>query len=81
MEPFEQPVESDEANVSGEDAVKAGAQDGLVLLAGVLAIGLEIAIEPPDQITSFALGFALLIGEGVKLVDQALGMNLIQSSG
>src|ERR1700752_456040 len=44
MEPFEQPVESDEASVSGEDAVQAGAQRSLALLAGVLAIGLEIAI-------------------------------------
>jgi hypothetical protein len=39
---------------------------------------LEIAIEPPDQCTGSALGQALLIGKGVELVNQALGVNPAQ---
>ena len=47
-------------------------------LVGAPAIGLEIAVEPPDQRADAALGGALLVGEGVELVDQALGMDPAQ---
>src|SRR6516225_3300504 len=45
----------------------------------MLAIGLERAIEPPDRRTDAALGGALLICEGVELVNEALGMNPAQA--
>jgi hypothetical protein len=47
----------------------------------MLAIGFKIAIEPPDQSADMVLGDALLIREGIELVDKTLGMRLIQSSG
>jgi len=55
-----------------------GPQGGPARLGRMLAIGFEIAIEPPDQCTGSALGQALLIGKGVELVNQALGMNPAQ---
>src|ERR1700694_4878550 len=42
-------------------------------------IGFEIAIEPPDQPPDAVLSSALLIGEGVELVNQALGMDPAQA--
>jgi hypothetical protein len=44
-------------------------------------IGLEIAIEAPDQAADVALGFAVLVGEGVELVNEAFSVTLIRSSG
>src|SRR5712691_3800631 len=79
MEPGEQTVEGDEAGLTHEDAVEPRPQGGLALPGRMLAIGLEIAIEPPDQCAGSALGHALLIGEGVELVNQALGMDPAQA--
>jgi hypothetical protein len=75
MEPSEQSVEADEARLAREDAIKACPQSGLALAGGMLAIGLEIAIEPPDQCPYAMLGDALLIREGVELVNEALSMD------
>jgi hypothetical protein len=41
----------------------------------MLAIGFEIAIEPPDELADFVPGDALLIREGFELVDEPLGMD------
>jgi hypothetical protein len=41
----------------------------------------QITVELPDQVADGGLGGAALVREGVELVNQALGMNLIQSSG
>jgi hypothetical protein len=40
-----------------------------------VAVGLEIGVEPPDQRAHALLSGVLLVGEGVELVDQALGMD------
>ena len=45
----------------------------------MLAIGFEIAIEPPDQRARSALSLALFIREGVELVNEALGMDPAQA--
>ena len=42
-------------------------------------MGLEIAVEVPDQLTHSGLGGAVLAGEGVELVNQALGMDPAQA--
>jgi hypothetical protein len=43
-----------------------------------LAIGLEIAIERPDQFTNAGLRLVLLIGEGIELMNKTLGMHPAQ---
>src|SRR5882757_568849 len=79
LEPSEQTVEGDETGLACEDAVETSLQSGLALLGRMKAVGLEIAVEPPDQITGAALGVALLVGKGVELVNQALGMDPAQA--
>jgi hypothetical protein len=39
----------------------------------------EITVEVPDQLTQGGLGGAVLVGEGVELVNQALGMDPAQA--
>ena len=73
VEPREQTVEGDEAGLAREDAVEPRPQCGLALFAGSATIGLEIGVELPDQLADGGLGGAVLIGEGVELVNQALG--------
>jgi hypothetical protein len=46
----------------------------------MLAIGFEIAIEPPDQCARSALSRTLPIGEGIELVNEALGMDPAQAA-
>src|SRR6267142_6483093 len=48
-------------------------------LHDALPISLEIAVERPDQSTDTGLGCAVLIGEGVELVNQTLGMDPAQA--
>ena len=68
-----------EAGFAREDAIEPCRQGGLARLGWTLAIGFEIAIEPPDQCANFALRLTLLIGEGVELVNEALGMDPAQA--
>src|SRR2546427_6370131 len=75
----EQAVERGEAGLAGEDAVEPCPQGSLAVFGGGAAIGLEITIELPDQLADAALGSAVLVGEGVELVNQALGMNPAQA--
>ena len=79
MEPCEQTVEGDEAGLAREDAVEPCPQGGLALRGRMLAIGFEIAIEPPDQRARSALSLALFIREGVELVNEALEVKLLIS--
>ena len=60
-------------------AVEPCPQGGLALRGRMLAIGFEIAIEPPDQRARSALSLALFIREGVELVNEALGMDPAQA--
>ena len=80
IKPCQQAVEGDEPGLAREDAVEACPQGGFALPGGMLAIGFKIAIEPPDQSADMVLGDALLIREGIELVDETLGMRLILSS-
>src|SRR5271163_614094 len=52
---------------------------GLALRGGRATIGLEIAVELPDRCAHGVLGGAVLVREGVELVNQALGMNPAQA--
>src|SRR6266478_4224547 len=54
------------------------AQGGLAQWCRIAAIGFEIAIEPPDQMAQPLLGGAVLVGEGVELVHQPLGVDPAQ---
>src|SRR6267154_661606 len=78
VQPSEQAVEGDKAGAAFEDAIKAGAQGGLAQWCRIAAIGFEIAIEPPDQMAQSLLGGAVLVGEGVELVHQPLGVDPAQ---
>ena len=79
MEPCEQTVEGNEAGLVREDAIEACLQGCLALRGRMLAIGFESAIELPDQCADAALGGALLMREGVELVNEALGMDPAQA--
>ena len=71
----DQPVEGGKAGLALEDAIEAEAQCGLAASRGVVPVGLEVAIEPPDETANRLLGAAMLVGEGVELVNEALGMD------
>ena len=58
-----------------KDALEARPQGSLELSTRILPIDFEIAIERPDQSTNSGLGLALIIGEGIELVNEPLGMN------
>src|SRR3984893_3207164 len=79
VEPREQPVERDESGLASEDAVEPRLQCCLALFGGGATIGLEITVKVPDQLAHGGLGGAVLVGEGVELVNQALGMNPTQA--
>jgi len=55
-------------------------QDGPASLAWLAPVCLESAVVLPDQVADVALGGAVLVGEGVELVNEALAVNLIWSS-
>src|SRR5207253_6204273 len=76
---YEQAVERDEAGLALEDAVEPRPQCGLALFGGSATIGLEITVEVPDQLANGGLGGTVLVGEGIELVNQALGMNPAQA--
>ena len=74
----EQSVEHDEAGAALEDAVEAGAQLGPTTPTGLAPVRLQVGVEPPDQVADARLGGPLLVGEGVELMDEALGMDPAQ---
>ena len=75
MQPFQQAVERGEPGAPPEDPVETGAQRRPPTGVRIAAVGLEIGVEPPDQGAQALLSGVLLVGEGVELVDQALGMD------
>ena len=79
VESFEQAVEGDEAGLTREDAIEPRRQGRFALFGWREPIGLEIAVEAPNQAADMALGFAVLIGEGIKLVNEPLGMDPTKS--
>ena len=79
VEPREQAVEGDEAGLARKDAVEPRPQGNLALFGGRTTIGLKITVEVPDQLADAGLGGAVLRGEGIELVNQALGMNPAQT--
>ena len=54
-------------------------QGGLARCGRIAAIGLEIAVEAPDQCAHAALRGSLRVGECVELVHQTLGMDPAQA--
>ena len=81
VQTLKQTVEYDETGLAFENAIEPRRQGSLALCGWSKLIGLEIAIEAPDQAADVALGFAVLVGEGVELVNEAFSVNLIRSSG
>lgn len=71
MEPSEQTVQGDIASSSFEDAIEAGPQLGGASLAGLFLVGLEIAVEPPDQVTLPIDCLALGLGDRFELGARA----------
>src|SRR5262245_26151800 len=75
MEALEEAVQGDKAGASAEQIVEASAQLRLALWHRLAAVALEIGVEPPDALLDAVDGLALLVGEGVELVHQPLGMD------
>jgi len=69
VEPGEQTIEGHEASFAREDAIEPYPQRGLASSGRSATIGLEIAVEVPDQVTDGGLGGAVLFSEGVELVN------------
>src|SRR5215475_6407017 len=79
VQSLEQPVERDEAGLPRENAIEPRHQGSLAPRRWSDPIGLEVPIEPPNQSADVTLGFAVLIGEGIKLVNKPLGMHPAKS--
>ena len=79
VQPLEQAVEGNKAGCALEDPIEARPQGGLAPWRRILAVSFQIGIEPPDQRPDALLGGAVAVGEGVELVDQALGVDPAQS--
>src|SRR5215210_1663983 len=77
-QPSQQPIEGGKAGSPREDPVKARSQLHSSAAGWCLAIELQIAVEPPHQHPHAFLGGALMIREGVELMDQTLGMHPAQ---
>jgi hypothetical protein len=75
VQTLEQPVESDKTGLAREDAIEPRRESCLAIFGWSQPIGLEVAVEAPNQAADVALGFAVLIGECIKLVNEALGMD------
>src|SRR5690349_18447720 len=78
MQPREQAIEGDEAGAAAEDAVEAGAELVAAARRRVGAVGFQVCVVCPDQRSDALLRGTLLVGEGVELVDQPLGMHPAQ---
>src|SRR5215472_4556869 len=78
MQPRQEAIEGDEAGAALEDAIKTDLHLGLAAARGLLFVGDEVAVEPPDQGANPLLGHASVLGECVELVDETLGMHPAQ---
>jgi len=79
MQAGEQAIEGNEAGPAHEDAVEAAFELRGALWTGLALVGLEVGVEPPDQLTGDVEGAALVIVEADQLVHRALGMNPAES--
>src|SRR5271166_5783936 len=79
VQPLEQPIEGGKAGGAQEDAVEARPHFAAAARRRCQAIGLEVGVVPPDQPADMLLGGALLVGERLQLVHQALGMDPAQA--
>ena len=77
-ESCQQAIQGDEASALAEDAMKAQPQGAAAFCGGRQAIFFQIGIEAPDQSADTLLGGAVLVGEGIELVDQPFGMHPTQ---
>jgi hydrophobe/amphiphile efflux-1 (HAE1) family protein len=75
LQPLQQAVEDDEAGLLREDAVEPRLQRSLAVRGGGVTIGLEVSVEIPDLLADGGLSGAVLVGEGVELVYETLGMH------
>ncbi len=75
----EQPIESGKPGTPLENTLEAGAQLRPTPRRGVGFVVFEIAVKPPDEGADTLLGGALPLGEGVELMDEALGMHPAQA--
>ena len=78
VQPLQQTIERDEAGAATEDAIEPGTHLAAPLRGRRRTVGLQISVEPPDERADALLRDAVQIGEGVKLVDQPLGMDPTQ---
>ena len=78
VQPLQQAVEGGEAGAPLEDAVEARPQLAAPAWRRLEPVGLQVGIEPPDQPADMLLGGALLVGERLQLVHQALGVDPAQ---
>jgi hypothetical protein len=74
MELREQAVEGGEPGLAREDAVELRLQRSLDLRGGSATPNLEIGVELPDQIADGRLSGAVLVGEGIELVNQLVAL-------
>jgi hypothetical protein len=75
VQPLQQPVERGEPGAALEDALEAAAQGRPGRRRRVPAIGLEIVVEPPDQVANQFPGGVLVGRERRQLVDQPFGVD------
>jgi hypothetical protein len=75
VQPREQPVQDDKAGPTLEDPIKPRPQFTSSSRGRLASVGLEVTVKPPDQRSLVLLCPALVVGEGVELVHQALSMH------
>src|SRR3954454_11383427 len=78
VQPLEQSIKYGKAGAAAEDAIKTRSQLAPPAGRRVELVGLQVGIEPPDQLTHILLGGSLLVGDCLQLVHQALGMDPTQ---
>src|SRR5215218_103269 len=78
VQPREQPVQDDKAGPPPKDPIKPHAQFAPSSRDWLSPVSLEVTVEPPDQRSQVLLRPALVIGEGLELVHEALGVHPAQ---
>ena len=78
MDTRQQPIQGDEAGFTGEERIEAARQLPAEPFAWLSAIGFQSGVERPESGLYAFLFPPLVIGEGIQLVDQPLGVNPAQ---
>lgn len=78
VQPREQSIQGGETRTPPEDALEASPQLRPAAGCGIGAIGLEVAVEPPDEPADMALRGLVQVGERVQLMHQAFGVDPAQ---